>query len=95
MCIVNGYPGKNYLKHVYMMLTLGPAVMVQKAILESSQTQYIVTTKAINKMLVHIRKDTETEMESITWLLWKTLLCPQTEYCMQFLFLHLKKDTPE
>lgn len=66
ICIVNGYPGKNNLKHLYMLLTLGLAGTAQKAILESPWTKYTGTTKATNKTLVHIRKDTKTEMESIT-----------------------------
>lgn len=69
---------KNRLHHLYMTLTLGLAGTVQKAILQSSQTQYTVTAKAISKMLVHTRKDTE--MESITLLLCKALLHPQREY---------------
>lgn len=93
--IFNGYPGKNNLKHLYMMLTLGLAVTVQKAILETSWTQCTATIKATNKTLVHTRKGTETEMESVTLLLCQTLLCPQTEHCAQFSSLHLKKGILE
>jgi len=77
-----------------MTLTSGLAVTVQKAP-ESSWTRCTATAKATKKTLVHSRKDTETEMENITLLLCKTLLCPQTERCAQFSSLHPEKDVPE
>ena len=58
-------------------------------------TQCAATAKKANSMLGIIRKEIENKMASIILPLYKSMVRPHLEYCVQFWSSHLKKDIIE
>ncbi|CAM4413494.1 unnamed protein product, partial [Caretta caretta] len=92
--------GKNNPNYTYNMTGANLATTNQErdlgVIVDSSlktSMQYAVAVKKANRMLGIIKKGIENKTVNILLPLYKSMVCPHLEYCIQKWFPHLKKDT--
>uniref|UniRef100_K7EXW6 Reverse transcriptase domain-containing protein n=1 Tax=Pelodiscus sinensis TaxID=13735 RepID=K7EXW6_PELSI len=91
--------GKNNPNYTYSMMGANLATTNQErdlgVIVDSSlktSTQSAATVKKANRMLGIIRKGIENKTQNILLPLYKTMVRPHLEYCVQMWSPHLKKD---
>uniref|UniRef100_K7F0M2 Reverse transcriptase domain-containing protein n=1 Tax=Pelodiscus sinensis TaxID=13735 RepID=K7F0M2_PELSI len=91
--------GKNNPNYTYSMMGANLATTNQErdlgVIVDSSlktSTQCAVVVKKANRMLGIIRKGIENKTQNILLPLYKTMVRPHLEYCVQMWSPHLKKD---
>uniref|UniRef100_A0A452HI16 Reverse transcriptase domain-containing protein n=1 Tax=Gopherus agassizii TaxID=38772 RepID=A0A452HI16_9SAUR len=91
--------GKNNPNYTYNMMGANLATTSQEkdlgVIVDSSlkmSTQCAEAVKKANRMLGIIKKGIENKTENILLPLYKSMVCPHLEYCVQMWSPHLKKD---
>ncbi|CAM5102996.1 unnamed protein product [Eretmochelys imbricata] len=91
--------GKNNPNYTYNMMGANLATTNQEkdlgVIMNSSlkmSTQCAAAVKKANAMLGIIKKGIENKTENILLPLYKSMVCPHLEYCVQMWSPHLKKD---
>ncbi|CAM5151637.1 unnamed protein product [Natator depressus] len=94
--------GKNNPNYTFRMMGYKLAVITQERDLGvtvdgslKSSAQCAAAVKKTNRMLVTIRKVIKNKTENIIMPLYKYMVIPHFEYCIQFWSSHLKKDIME
>ena len=91
--------GKNNPNYIYNMMGTNLATTTRERdlgdIVDSSlktSTQCAAAVEKANRMLGIIKKGIENKTKNILLLLYKSMVCPHLEYCVQMWPPHLKKD---